>query len=899
MVNESNRRWWTLAAVTFSLFMVMLDTTIVNVALPAIKADFDVDLTRLEWTVNAFLLAYAALLLPGGKLADYFGRKKLLLLGIAIFTVASLFCGLAGSVNVLIAARAAQGVGAALMMPATHSLISANFDEHEHGIAYGVWAGISTLGLALGPLVGGLLVQHTGWPWIFYVNVPLGTAAILFGWLVVRESKDTSTEQGLDPAGLVVSAGALFALVFALVEGYRYGWGSTTIIGLFAASAVGFALFILLEAKQRKPMVDLSLFKDSTFTGSITVTALVMLVMLGILFFVSIYLQTVLGFSAVQTGATFLPMTLILLAVSPVAGILGDRLGFRWPVAIGMAVLGASLALFSQAADTTAGFYDLLPALIIGGLGMGIATAPVTAAAMTSVPVEKSGIAAGVLVSLRQTGGALGIAIMGAIVASKAVGEPGTRQFATTFVEGFQQALLVAAGIALLGAVVAAATIKPASHAEVLVRAPGLRHTSMGQLAAASFGGVASPSLIVPIAQLPHLVEQAQVRMQPQPLAPVSPPVEAAPVAPMPPPTPVPAAEGTPALVAREGPLQGGRIEVQAELTLGREGTDVVLDDPEVSRRHALVRPVDGALELVDLGSVNGTYVNGQRIHEPTALADGDVVALGRSIFQASIPPPVPRAAPTIAAARPGEEAPTPVLVVVEGPLTGQRIAVEAELSLGREGTDVVIEDPEVSRRHARVRPVDGALEVADLGSVNGTYVNGERIHEPTALADGDELSVGNTTIRAEVPKPVRAAPTVAAARPVPEVPPPVLVGREGALEGQRITIEGDVLLGREGADVIVDDPEVSRQHALVRPVDGVLELTDLGSVNGTYVNGERIHEPVRLADGDVVSLGRHTFEAEIRGAAPGGRHAETITASGLPRPTLQGSSEPPPEDER
>ncbi|HEY7795271.1 MAG TPA: DHA2 family efflux MFS transporter permease subunit [Gaiellaceae bacterium] len=887
LVTEANRRWWTLAAVTFSLFMVMLDTTIVNVALPAIKADFDVDLTRLEWTVNAFLLAYAALLLPGGKLADFFGRRKLLLIGIAIFTVASLFCGLAGTVNHLIAARAAQGVGAALMMPATHSLISANFEEHEHGIAYGMWAGISTLGLALGPLVGGLFVQHADWPWIFYVNVPLGTAAIAFGWLVIRESRDTSTEQGLDPAGLVVSAGALFALVFALVEGHHYGWGSPTILALFAASAVGFALFILLEAKQRKPMVDLGLFRDSTFTGSITVTALVMLVMLGILFFVSIYLQTVLGFSAVQTGATFLPMTLILLAVSPVAGILGDRLGFRWPVAVGMAVLGASLALFSQSADIGAGFYDLLPALIIGGLGMGIATAPVTAAAMTSVPVEKSGIAAGVLVSLRQTGGALGVAIMGAIVASKTQGDPGTPAFATSFTDGFQEALMVAAGIAFVGAIIAAVTIKPASHAEVLVRAPGYRHTSMGQIAATSFGGVAAPSLIVPIAQLPH-VAAAQQQPPPQPVAPVPAPVPPPAPAAAPPPPPAPA--GEPALVAREGPLAGARLAVETELTLGREGTDVVLEDAEVSRRHALLRRTADGLELSDLGSVNGTYVNGQRIHEPTPLAEGDVVTLGRSAFHAEIPPPVPRAAPTVAARRPGEEAPPPVLVVVEGPLSGQRITVEGELALGREGTDVLIEDPEVSRRHARVRPVDGKLEVTDLGSVNGTYVNGERVHEATLLADGDTFSLGQTTIRAEIPEAApRAAATVAAPRPAPEVPPPVLVGREGGVEGQRITVEGDVLLGREGADVLVDDPEVSRQHALVRPLDGGLEITDLGSVNGTYVNGERIHDPRRLVDGDVVTLGRNSFAVEIRLS---GRDAKTITASGLPRPTLLGRTD-------
>jgi pSer/pThr/pTyr-binding forkhead associated (FHA) protein len=198
-----------------------------------------------------------------------------------------------------------------------------------------------------------------------------------------------------------------------------------------------------------------------------------------------------------------------------------------------------------------------------------------------------------------------------------------------------------------------------------------------------------------------------------------------------------------------------------------------------------------------------------------------------------------------------------------------------------------------VSRRHALVRPLDGALELTDLGSVNGTYVAGERIHEAVRLADGDEFSLGHSTFRAEVPEPApRAAPTVAAARPAP--PPPVLLGREGVLEGQRFVIEGELRFGREGADVIVDDGEVSRQHALVRPVDGALELTDLGSVNGTYVNGERIHEPTRLADGDLVAFGRNTLAVEISDRpASDPKHAETVTASGVPRPTMLGSSEP------
>jgi EmrB/QacA subfamily drug resistance transporter len=820
-ITDTNRKWWVLAAVTFSLFMVMLDTTIVNVALPAIQKDFKIGQSKLEWIVNAFLLSYAVLLLPGGKLADYLGRRRFLLIGVAIFTAASLTSGLATSGTMLIASRAVMGVGAGLMMPATHSLISANFSESEHGLAYGVWSGISTLGLALGPLAGGVLVQKASWPWIFYVNVPLGIVAIVLARLVILESKDMSTEQGLDPPGLVVGAVGLLTLIFGITEGQGYGWTSKIILACFICAAVALPLFVLLEAKQRRPMMDLSLFRNSTFTGANIVTMLIMLTMLGILFFVSIYLQNVLGYSAIQTGATFLPLTLIFLLVSPVAGILGDRLGFRWPVASGMALLAAGLYLFSRITVHTT-FWALLPALIVGGIGMGVATAPVTAAAMGATPVDKSGVGAGILVTFRQTGGALGVAIMGAIIASK-LGHavPGAKAFPRLFVDGFHDSLLVATAIAFGGAVVAAATIGPVRH--IGPARTGAERLA-GRLAVGTLAGVPAHTAVR------RVVSRAVSAV---------------------------GSVNAPALLMKDGPLAGQRFAVESELSLGRAGADIMLEDPQVSRRHALVRPVDATFEIADLDSINGTFVNGERITTPRRLVDGDLLRLGHVSIQVELPPAV-LVAPTVAA-----QPLIAVLVVKDGPLAGERFPVESELSLGRVEADITLDDAEVSGRHALARPVDGSVELADAGSVNGTFVNDERIERPRRLVDGDLIRLGRTSLQIEVPAVARAAPTVRAAVSRPP-PPPVLIVQDGPLAGERFPVESELSLGRVDADITLDDAEVSRRHALARPVDGSVELADAGSANGTFVNGERIERPRRLVDGDLIRLGRTSLQFEV-----------------------------------
>jgi EmrB/QacA subfamily drug resistance transporter len=461
---SENRKWWTLGAVAFALFMIMLDNTVVNVALPSIQRSLGASISELEWVVSAYALTFAVLLLSGGKLADMFGRRRIFLLGLAVFALASLLCGLAPDAHVLIAARAVQGVGAALMMPATLAIISATFPPKERGLAIGIWAGVSAMALAIGPLVGGLLTENVDWSWIFFINVPVGALGILAGRIIIQESRDTSHVQSLDLPGLLSSGAALFALTFGLIEANKYGWGSPAILGLFAAAAGGLALFVWIERRRRAPMLDLSLFRSSTFTGGNIVAFLVTLAMFGVFFFMSIFVQRILGYSPVQAGAIFLPMTVLIILIAPPAGKLSDRVGSRWLMAGGLTFVAGSLVLFSRlGADS--GFWDMLPALLMGGAGMASVMTPMSAAVMSSVSVDKAGVASGVLNTSRQIGGALGIALMGAILTSRqrnALGDGAS--LADAFIEGFQLALLVAAIIALAGAITAGLLIRKAPH---------------------------------------------------------------------------------------------------------------------------------------------------------------------------------------------------------------------------------------------------------------------------------------------------------------------------------------------------------------------------------------------------------------------------------------------------
>jgi EmrB/QacA subfamily drug resistance transporter len=452
LVTPENKKWWTLAAVSVGLFMIMLDNTVVNVALPSMRRSLHMTLSELEWVVAGYALTFAAFMLTGGKLADYIGRRLIFMVGLAVFTGASLACGLAPNGGFLIGSRVVQGLGGALMNPATLSIITATFPPRERGRAIGIWAGVSGMALAIGPLVGGLLTEHVNWNWIFFINVPVGIVGLLATPLFIDESRDTSHEQRLDLPGLITSAIGLFSLTYAFIEANNYGWGSGRILGAFAVAAVMLAVFLLLERHQRVPMLELALFKNRTFSGANGSMLFVGLAMFGTFFYVSLYMQNVLRYSPVETGASFLPMTLLIILIAPRAGALTDKVGSRWLVGFGMTLLAVMLFYYSQLGANES-FWAILPGLLIGGVGMGATMTPTTAAAMSAVAVDKAGVGSAVLNSARQVGGSLGIAVMGAIVAA-----------GSDFLTGFHDALRVGALLCLLGAAVAVVAVRKIEH---------------------------------------------------------------------------------------------------------------------------------------------------------------------------------------------------------------------------------------------------------------------------------------------------------------------------------------------------------------------------------------------------------------------------------------------------
>src|SRR5689334_19354547 len=348
MVDEQHRKWWTLAAVSFGLFMIMLDNTIVNVALPTIQGSLHLKISELEWVVAGYALTFGAFMLTGGKLSDLFGRRLIFVVGLVVFTGSSLACGLANGPEVLIGARVVQGLGAAMMNPATLSIITVTFPPRQRGTAIGIWAGVSALALAIGPLVGGIITERINWNWIFFINLPVGVLAIAAAFVFIDESRDTSQEQRPDVPGLITSTLGLFALSYGLIEANTYGWTSGRILAAFAVAVVGLAAFVLVERKQRLPMLELGLFRNRGFTGANVVMLLVGLAMFGVFFYVSLYVQQILGYSAIQAGASFLPWTLLIILLAPQAGRLSDRIGPRPFVAGGMAVLTGSMIWFSQ-----------------------------------------------------------------------------------------------------------------------------------------------------------------------------------------------------------------------------------------------------------------------------------------------------------------------------------------------------------------------------------------------------------------------------------------------------------------------------------------------------------------------------------------------------------------------
>ncbi|HEX6455555.1 MAG TPA: MFS transporter [Solirubrobacterales bacterium] len=414
LITDDNRKWWTLGAMCFALFMIMLDNTIVNVALPSIQKDLGASISGLEWTINGYTLSFAVLLATGGRLGDIFGRRLMFISGVVIFALSSATAGFAPDETALVISRVVQGVGAALMMPGTLSIITDAFPPHERGKAMGTWAGVSALALAVGPVLGGFLTEHVSWRAIFYVNIPVAVGAVLATLFAVRESRDTSVGREVDYAGVGVLTVGLTALVLALVEGNSWGWGSTEVIALLAGAALALPAFVWVENRVKAPMVQFDLLSDRNFLAAVCVAMIISFGMLGVFFFLALYMQDILGYTPLEAGVRFLPSTLMIVGVAPVAGRLSDRFGPRWLIAIGLTIVAASLFSFSRiAVDST--YLDLLPGFMLLGIGIAMTMSPMTSAAMNAVPVQKAGIASGVLSMFRMVGGSLGVAVTGAI----------------------------------------------------------------------------------------------------------------------------------------------------------------------------------------------------------------------------------------------------------------------------------------------------------------------------------------------------------------------------------------------------------------------------------------------------------------------------------------------------
>jgi EmrB/QacA subfamily drug resistance transporter len=418
-LNEGNRKWWTLAAMCFALFMLMLDNTVVNVALPAIQDDLNASISSLEWTVNAYTLTFAVLLVTGGRLGDIFGRRRMFLFGVVVFAVSSAAIGLAPTQGWLVAGRAVQGIGGAFMMPGTLSIISNTFPAHERGRAIGTWAGVSALALALGPAVGGALTEYVSWRAIFFLNLPVAIGAVIVTLFATRESRDPTVGRSVDYPGIAALSIGLTALVLALVDGNRWGWGSPGIAALLVTAVVGLALFVYVELRGRAPMIQFEYFRSRSFAGASTVAFIVSFAMLAMFFFMALYMQNILQYSPLEAGIRFLPATAVIIVAAPIAGRLADRIGSRPLMVTGMSLVAFALFLQSRV-DVHTGYSQLLPAFTLMGLGMGLTISPMSTAGMNAVTPEKAGAASGILSMFRMLGGTFGVAAIGALFQSLA-----------------------------------------------------------------------------------------------------------------------------------------------------------------------------------------------------------------------------------------------------------------------------------------------------------------------------------------------------------------------------------------------------------------------------------------------------------------------------------------------
>jgi EmrB/QacA subfamily drug resistance transporter len=475
---KHERRWSALALVVTAQFMVILDVAIVNVALPSIKTDLHFSTTNLQWVISAYAILFGGALLLGGRLADLLGRRRLFVTGLALFSAASLLCGLAWSESSLIAFRGVQGLGGALLAPAALALLMTTFAEgRERNLALGIYGAASGSGAAVGVLLGGVLTSYLSWSWIFFINVPVGLAAIALTPWLLQESRADLPHRHFDFAGAASITAGLMLLVYALTRATSDGWGSSTTLTLLGGAAALVLAFVGIELRSRSPLLPLRIFRLRTLSGANATMAIVGSVAFSEFFLLTLYMQDVLHYSAVQTGVAFTGFALTVVVISNVAQMVVGRIGVRGSLTAGLLASAASVALLTRLPVDGHYFWDLFPAFVLGGAGMGFSFVPVTIASLTGVERADAGVASGLINTSRQIGGAIGVAATSAIAATSTSHYLNAHAGASSGValdHGFQTALYVLTGLLVTGALIAGGFVRsaPAPAAPILEPVP-------------------------------------------------------------------------------------------------------------------------------------------------------------------------------------------------------------------------------------------------------------------------------------------------------------------------------------------------------------------------------------------------------------------------------------------
>jgi EmrB/QacA subfamily drug resistance transporter len=469
ILEKSERRWSALALIVTAQFMVILDVAIVNVALPSIKTDLNFSPANLQWVISAYAILFGGALLLGGRLADLLGRRRLFVAGLALFTLSSLLCGLAWSESSLIAFRALQGLGGAMLAPAALSLLMTTFAEgRERNLALGIYGAASGSGAAAGVLLGGLLTSYLGWSWVFFINVPVGVAAIALTPLLLRESRAGLAHRHFDFPGAASITAGLMLLVYAMTHATSDGWGAGTTIGLLAGASVLVLSFIAIELRSPSPLLPLRIFRVRSLTGANVAMAIVGSVAFSEFFVLTLYLQDVLHYSAMQSGAAFVAFAGTVVVTSNIAQVVVGRVGVRPTLTAGLLASAVSVAALTRLPLDGHYFWDLFPWFVLGGAGMGLSFVPVTIASLTGVERSDAGVASGLINTSRQIGGAIGLAAVSTIAAASsshyAQGHAAvTASSAVALDHGFQTALYVLTGLLVTGAIIAVALVKSAA----------------------------------------------------------------------------------------------------------------------------------------------------------------------------------------------------------------------------------------------------------------------------------------------------------------------------------------------------------------------------------------------------------------------------------------------------